>query len=420
MANRIILNLRFTTEKGMGLSLKATVKGTSKANYKKVQGLRNPDYSYWDNKSQCFNQPSLDAIHNNKVLQEMRDHYQKLLDTGKIQDGKQLFSDNPLEERQEKPSVLTLGAYLQRLIDSMKSEKVQMPSKNYQCYITLLHKLELEKNVIEVPLKDVDDTQFMKFSNFVLNELNGVNYIGLMKKFHATIVKARKEKLTVHVLDYPYREKAPRNIIKAAEKAQNGVDILTVKQYKKFVEMDLNEVPHGNKMQVKYMELYRDFCVFIYEMKMRPCDVVKLNVSDIKGNNIIYWATKKKNYINESSSFVVTPLTKTSKAIIEKYRGKSSKGYVFPFAMNEYDWDFKDAVSFNKWNNRKQATQERINVFLRKVADIFGVSKLTIYTFRHSTFTHKIMSGANLMQLAKEGGTSVSMLEHHYFNHIKH
>lgn len=145
MANRIILNLRFTTEKGMGLSLKATVKGTSKANYKKVQGLRNPDYSYWDNKSQCFNQPSLDAIHNNKVLQEMRDHYQKLLDTGKIQDGKQLFSDNPLEERQEKPSVLTLGAYLQRLIDSMKSEKVQMPSKNYQCYITLLHKLELEK-----------------------------------------------------------------------------------------------------------------------------------------------------------------------------------------------------------------------------------------------------------------------------------
>lgn len=184
--------------------------------------------------------------------------------------------------------------------------------------------------------------------------------------------------------------------------------------------MDLNEVPHGNKMQVKYMELYRDFCVFIYEMKMRPCDVVKLNVSDIKGNNIIYWATKKKNYINESSSFVVAPLTKTSKAIIEKYRGKSSKGYVFPFAMNEYDWDFKDAASFNKWNNRKQATQERINVFLRKVADIFGVSKLTIYTFRHSTFTHKIVSGANLMQLAKEGGTSVSMLEHHYFNHIKH
>ena len=244
--------------------------------------------------------------------------------------------------------------------------------------------------------------------------------MGLMKKFHATIVKARKEKLTVHVLDYPYREKAPRNIIKAAEKAQNGVDILTVKQYKKFVEMDLNEVPHGNKMQVKYMELYRDFCVFIYEMKMRPCDVVKLNVSDIKGNNIIYWATKKKNYINESSSFVVAPLTKTAKAIIEKYRGKSSKGYVFPFAMNEYDWDFKDAVSFNKWNNRKQATQERINVFLRKVADIFGVNKLTIYTFRHSTFTHKIVSGANLMQLAKEGGTSVSMLEHHYFNHIKH
>ncbi len=417
MANRIILNLRFTTEKGFGLSLKATVKGTSKANYKKVQGLRNPDYAYWDNKAQCFNQPSLDAIYNNKVLKEMMNYYQKLLETGNITDGKQLFSDNPLEKT---PTVLTLGVYLQQLITKMKSEKIQMPSKNYQCYITLLHKLELEGEVINVPLKDVDDTKFIQFSNFVLDKLNGVNYLGLMKKFHATIVKARKEKLTTHVLDYPFKEKAPRNLIKAAEKAQNGVDILTVNQYKKFVEMDLNEVPHGNKMQIKYMELYRDFCIFMYEMKMRPCDVVKLNVSDIKGNNIIYWATKKKNYINESSSFVVSPLTKIAKRIIEKYKGLSSKGYVFPFAMNEYDWDFKDAASFNKWNNRKQATQERINMFLRKMAGVLGVNKLTIYTFRHSTFTHKIMDGANLMLLAKEGGTSVSMLEHHYFNHIQH
>lgn len=68
----------------------------------------------------------------------------------------------------------------------------------------------------------------------------------------------------------------PKDTQKAAEKAIKGVDILTIKQYKKFVSMDLNAVPHGNKSQLKHMELYKDFCIFLYETKMRPCDLIKL------------------------------------------------------------------------------------------------------------------------------------------------
>lgn len=43
-------------------------------------------------------------------------------------------------------------------------------------------------------------------------------------------------------------------------------------------------------------------------------------------------------------------------------------------------------------------------LFLSKVASILKVEELTTYTFRHSTFTHKIQAGENIMQLAKEGG----------------
>ena len=86
--------------------------------------------------------------------------------------------------------------------------------------------------------------------------------------------------------------------------------------------------------------------------------------------------------------------------------------------MNEYDWCFKDDVSFNKWYNRNQAQLYTINQFLKKVAKELKLGRLTIYTFRHSAFTHNILNGANLMKLAKEGGNSVDMFQRHYFNHL--
>ena len=91
-------------------------------------------------------------------------------------------------------------------------------------------------------------------------------------------------------------------------------------------------------------------------MKMRPCDLIKLHTNDIdtERNTLCYWATKKKNYTKQESAIVRAALSKVAKKIIKKYAGKSSMGYVFPFAMNEYDWQLKDNVSFNKWYNRNK------------------------------------------------------------------
>ena len=97
----------------------------------------------------------------------------------------------------------------------------------------------------------------------------------------------------------------------------------------------------------------------------------------------------------------------------------SPQGYIFPFSMNNYEWDFDNAKSFAKWYIRKQKQLEDINKFLEKIKPILKAKQLTNYTFRHSAFTHEIKAGKkNIMQIAKEGGTSVKMLEHHYFNHL--
>ena len=422
MAN---FNLTFSNEK-RGFFLRITEKGKTNGLRAKVQNLINPKCDYWDKKQQRFNEASNDAIHNNSVLREMKNKYQTILDTCNPQ--------TPLELKQmveagkvvEAAKVLTLGDYLKLLINGMKTENTQMPSKNFQCYITLLHKLEEaykrkdkhQSKFLSIPINEINDEHFKRFGEYVRTALKGTNYLGLMKRFHSTLTKAKEDKLTQIELTYRYRKDMPKDTQKAAEKAIKGVDILTIKQYKKFVSMDLNAVPHGNKSQLKHMELYKDFCIFLYETKMRPCDLIKLKNTDIKDNRIIYWATKKKNYTDPNTILVNTSLTPTAKQIIDKYKGKSCQGHIFPFAMNEYNWDFKDALSFQKWHNKKQYTLQCINYFLSKVASILKVEELTTYTFRHSTFTHKIQAGENIMQLAKEGGTSVIMLEKHYYNHF--
>ena len=417
MANQI--NLRFTTErKDLGLSLKATIKGSTKSNYKKVDELVNPDYNFWNQKQQQFNQASADAIHNNEVLQKMRSYYLDILDNYDIEGGKDLFAFNPLSCKRRKGELLTLGEFLNNVILEGKTECIKKPSKNYQNYITLLHKLEIEGNIINIPLSEVNDDVFTSFGHYVLTKLNGVNYLGLMKWFHALIVKAHKKKLNSNVLTYNYREDAPKNTEKDLEDAIDGVNVLTIEQYQKFCSMDFSIIPHGNKKQLEYMEMYRDFCVFLYEIKSRPTDVLLSRFEQIKkGDRLVYIPEKKKNSYKKKD-IVSTPLSEIALNIVNKYRGKSSQGYIFPFTMNEYSWDLKDAVGFQKWFNRKQRTLEQINAFLHKLEDYLGCDNLTIYVFRHSTFTHKINEGYNIMKLAKEGGTSVKMLEDHYYNYI--
>ena len=411
------ISLSFQIKDGR-FSLCATVKGTSKRNYKEVQGLINPNFDSWEKKTQRFNEPTNEAIHNNNVLRIMRECYQHLIDTFNPYSGKELFEVHETASKILAEKELTLGEYVKNVISDLRHSATKMPSKNYQLYITLLHKLEIQRKLINIPLADIDDEHFRAFGQFVLNDLKGVNYLGLMKHFIAVIRKAQKNGLTSKILEYPYQEDTPTNNEKAIERARNGVHILTKKQYEKFLNLDLSKIPQSGPRREFYKELYRDFCIFLYEMKMRPCDVVCLRLTSIEDNKLFYLPAKKKNYKDLKNAYVSIPITKKAMNIALKYKGQSKKGYIFPFSMNEYDWDMRNSDSFNKWYNRKQSTLEKINTFLVKVKTELKVETLTLYTFRHSAFTHGINEGKNLLKIAKEGGTSIKMLENHYYNHL--
>jgi hypothetical protein len=412
MAN-ISLSFTFRQER---FSLRATVKGTSKRNYKEVQNLISPNLDSWDKKAQRFNEPTNEAIHNNNVLRVMKERYQHLIDTFNPHTGKELFELHETASKVEAKKELTFGDYVQQLINSMRNESNKRPSKNYQCYITLFNKLKKEGQIINIPLSKIGNSHFIKFSDWVLNaSSNGkTNYVNAMKQFKSVHSKAFERELNDNLLRFKYMNHAPVR----EEKKRKALDS---EQYRKFVDIDLSQVSFGVKNKEYYKELYHNFCIFLYEMKMRPVDVIRLhtdNIVTIKGKKYLsYVPEKKKNYLKDNK--VKNEITPKAKSIIAKYKGESSKGYIFPFPMNEYDWDMGNAASWNKWNNRKQATMERARAFVKACASYIGIdpNDLILYTFRHSVITHEVNNNKKpLMTIAKEAGTSAEMIDKHYYS----
>lgn len=414
MAN---INLSYQFKDGI-FKLCATVKGTSQRHYKTTEGLINPNFEHWNQKDQLFHDATNDAIHNNKVLLDMKKLYQYYIDSFNPTNGKELFGLHDVACQIEAKKALTFGGYLRKMIENMRSESNKKPSKHYQNFIALLHKLEKEGNIINVALSEINNKHFIAFGQYILSlsdKEGRKNFKEIMSRFKTVHNRAFEHELNDNVLRYKYKNDAP---IREPKKRK----ALTEKQYEKFVNLDLSAIYQSGVNGDFYKELYHDFGIFMYEMKMRPVDVIKLHCDEIvkfRGKLCVSYTPEKKK--NLEKAVVVNVITPKANSIIAKYKGRSSKGYIFPFTMNEYDWNFRDAESWNKWNNRKQATMERVNKFLKKVAVVLKLNPddLINYTFRHSTFTHEIKSNKKpLLQIAKEGGTGIEMLESHYYDYI--
>ncbi|MDR0976511.1 MAG: hypothetical protein LBL78_01965 [Prevotellaceae bacterium] len=414
MANKDLM-LSFRMKDGL-FKLCATERKTGKRAYKSVSShLDNPNLESWNNKAQSFDGLTDEAIRNNRVLQEILKRYQAIIDTQHPLTGKELFALADGKERaNDAPAKTepTFGEYIQRLITEMKNgSNKKLPSKNYQTYITLLHKLEREGNVINIPLSEINNQHFIDFGKWVLSlpdDEGGSNYRNLMKRFKAAHNKAFRLELNNHILRYDFMADAPK---RAAKERMT----LTETEYKQFVSLDLSQIKRDKREKIDY-ELLRDFCRLIYALKVRPVDAIRLLHRNISTDGYMqYIPEKKKNY--QTDEEVTNWINDEAREIIDKYSGQSSKGYVLPFPMNEIDWDFNNADSWNKWQRQVQNITEHSNLFLKKVAPLLGVDpkQFINYTFRHSAFQHEIEKGEkDRLTIAQEGGTSLEMLQKHY------
>lgn len=439
------LSLKFT-KKNDKFCLCALVVGTRVRHYKVVDVLKNPNFSKWDQKAQMFISRNENDLQNNIRLMDYLAPFKQLLEEHNFENGSELFGfyERQSKERAEEAirneqKEMTLGEFLNKTIEELRHPTKRKPSSNFQPYTTLLHKLEKEKILIKTPISKVNRDTFVHFSAWILQQKGlkgeGKNYIALMKLLIATVNRARKAGLTEYVPNFPYMEHAPV-INKLSEKASDlnnsggTVKSLSPAQYEQFLALDLDEIklkhPHHNY----YKDLYRDFCILLYEMKSRPIDIIKLHWNNLAFNEryqrwtCTYIPSKKKNYAfmreNDSNPLVVQFLTPRALEIVMKYKGMSPTGYVLPFSFNKRKWDMEDPDQYHTYYTQQNRMQGRINRFLHKVGDHFGLTfKLTIYAFRRTAITKAIIDNEMpLPMIAKVAGTSVAMIEHHYVNYL--
>lgn len=390
-----------------------------------IKGLTVPDMEYWNVKEQRFDKGSVTAIQNNPVLDDVCARCDALLTNPAITTPQEFI--DALKCGSEPSKTITLGDFVRTEIYQQKHvNDNNKPTGSYHSRINFLNKLEREKtarykgkivDLIDVPIEEVDDACFEQYGKYILslpNKEGRTNYDNLMITFQAVVSDARGQHLTKTMLTYRYADFKPSDLKKPKEK----LPPLTLNQYDQFVRLDVNLFPVKGRLSHELMGLYRDICIFLYETRMRPADVVKARYDCIKIINgkpyYCYVPEKKKNY--KKIIVVKTLLNENALRIIGKYKGMSSKGYIFPFSMNEKDWNLSDKQSWNTWRNRQARVQDNINKWLKQVAALLGWKiKVTLYTFRRTTLTHACMAAnANLMEIALSAGTSVKMLQDHY------
>ena len=111
-----------------------------------IDGLTSPDFRYWDKKAQRFTTGTDTARANNPVLEAICERCNELLNNSAITSPSEFV--DALKSGHTASEVITLGSFLRSLIDEMRNgTNNKRPSKNYQCYINLLHKLEREEKV---------------------------------------------------------------------------------------------------------------------------------------------------------------------------------------------------------------------------------------------------------------------------------
>lgn len=439
------ISLKFTKREGK-ICLCAHVKGTMIRHYKTVNVLKNPNFSKWNPRAQMFVSKSETDQKNNDSLIEFILPYKKLLKEQDFKTGQELFTTYELRQKARvDKSVLkikkemSLGDFLENVIQELKNPQNRKPSSNYMNYQTLKSKLKQENKVIHTPISEVSRSTFVQFSEWVLNQKGikgtGKNYISVMKFLIATINRARKAGLTTYVPDFPYMEHAPV-INKLTEKASDithgvgTVKSLSPEQYEKFLSLDLSKIKLKQVHLEYYKELFRDFCILLYELKSRPMDIMKMTWDNIYFNpsynrwTCTYIPSKKKNYgltrEHDSNSLVIQFVSDKAMDIILKYKGQSEAGYILPFPHNNRKWNLNIPEQYREYYMLQNKAQGRINRFLWKVGECLGLPyHLTLYAFRRSAITKAIIdNNMPVTMLAKIAGTSVGMIERHYTNYL--
>ena len=130
--------------------------------YKVVSVLKNPNFSKWNPQAQMFISKVENDLQNNIRLLDFLSPFEKLLAEQEFENGKELFATYEADERERAEQAiiaakkeLTLGEFLENVIEELRNPEKRKPSANFMTYQSLQNKLkkEVEKPRAIAPLR---------------------------------------------------------------------------------------------------------------------------------------------------------------------------------------------------------------------------------------------------------------------------
>ena len=369
--------------------------------------------SHWDKNKSRIKSSVPHSEENNGILSQLMSKYTNVIAENKSISAKEL---SRFFDKKKSCSLVSIDELIKRDIENEKKKK----GCNYKNYEKLHRRLlEFRPNLKDITISKVDEAFCIDFRDWIV-DVHKTNYEKTTKCFMALLRRISEDKSISWTIEkingYSFKKNAP---IWSGASGDELPEALCDEEIRSFYKFD--PVANVEKRIADRVEIYYDYCIFMLETYMRPVDVLLLKKDNIKTNKTMFrvptiqYIPKKKENLKGKKA-VQVPLSRTALSLVEKYKGQSPDGYIFPIASSERIKGYEDGVEgFAKRINMD------INVWLKTVDKTLGFNrgvKFNLYVFRHTS----ISVGLNIHKhsastIAGLAGTSIGVIEKHYNNH---
>lgn len=379
--------------------------------YKSIAHLLvgNPNLErHWNSDKEKFSSYAVSYSENNKILNDFKLVYSELIKEHPDFDARQvaqffnLLGPKGNGHEKEKEPVKSLGNSVEKFLEVVIEREKAKQGCNFEIYHKLLKKCrKVIKGFSHLTFQSINYDKCVSIAS-TFAKYKG--YHATATAFRGLLNRADKENDIEFSLSQIGSFKFSHYNPKINEVNIKKPDVLSPEQLKAFLNLDVSQLTPSYKNRFE-VELYHDFCVFMFHSFLAPCDVIKLKYKDITKDKTIHVKRKKTH------KPVEIPINAVMEIIINKYRGKTKNGYVFPIMDDEKEKKYttKD-LTFKKF-------REKVNIWLKFIGEEIGVDyKLYAYVFRHTAITVALDNGIPISYVAMVAGTSIKMIQEHYYN----
>lgn len=377
--------------------------------YRKVHSLLvgNPDIKYWDENKERFTYRSTNYIENNAQLERFKGIYKKLITSYPELTVRQIASfykaGNGHQRTVEvasfqKPYKNSVEEYLKVVIEREKSK----PGSNFMFYKKLLQRCQKTiPDFSSITFQSIDFDFCLRMAQIFVKYKN---YRGISKGFRALLGKADMDQNVQFSLKqiggFKFQHYNP-------DKYMEGIsipNILNEQKLRMFLNMDINVITPAYRNR-KEVELYYDFCKFMFYTFLAPCDVIKLEYRNISKRNTLTLRRKK------TCKLVEIPILPSMSALIDKYKNKSNSKYIFPILSRESTKEYKTKDYFST------RFRENLNKWLKALGDDLELDfNLHAYVFRHTAISTAVNGGLPLAYVAMLAGVKPETIHRYYYH----